>query len=210
MKRENKTIMWLAIFIFLLVTFCAIGTYAYHNLRTKYSGSFDVDINSKGVDIFAFDGSKDMTIVANENNFARKFGHNLTATAEMDVRLETTNKSSKFCYEVYVHLPDEQVFEYSQEGRAELLLTVQKSTNKRKYETIINKMDITTKTGTIKIPISKGSNNYLNEISTYKNKTAHQYWKASVILVWFENIDQEINNHKEYNAQLETKRVECK
>lgn len=209
MKRDNKTILWLTVFITLLITFCAVGTYAHYNFKQHYHGSFDVDINSKGVDVFTLHGSDDITLLADENNFAKKIGRNLTASATMDVRLETTNKNAGFCYELTVHLPEHEVFEYSAPGRAELLLNVKRTNQYGNVEYFISNLDITTKTGTIKIPVSNNSNDYLHGISTSKNKMVYHNWQADFTLVWFEDVNQEINNHKEYNARLEAKRVEC-
>lgn len=209
MDRKNKAIVWLVILILLIVVTASIATYAFFTYRTKIHGDFNVDINSKGVDILSFEGGKDAQIVATANNFDRKFGHDLTASTDMKVKLETTNKSASFCYEVFVRLPEDEVFVYSEEGRPELLLTVQRSNDNKKYQNVITNMDITTKTGDVKIPVSAGRKEYLNIISTTKRQVAAQYWKAKLTLVWFDDVSQEINDNKTYNVTLETKRVEC-
>ena len=50
MSKRNRTIIWLLIFIFLVTLFASVATYAYFSAREVYEGSFNVELNSKGVD----------------------------------------------------------------------------------------------------------------------------------------------------------------
>ncbi|MBQ6841521.1 MAG: hypothetical protein IJO63_05350 [Bacilli bacterium] len=209
MNRKNKTIVWLVLFIFLTVVFVSIATYAYFTAREVFYGSFDVEVNSKGVDTLSFNGSDDVSIMATANNFSHEFGHDLTGTATMNVVLETTNPTSTFCYELSVKLPDNKVFVYSDGHTPELLLNVSRSSDGKNYTDIISNMDITDKIGTIRIPTTEDGNKYVNTISTKKRIAKTDYWKADVTLVWLEGVEQTINDNKEYTATLIANRVEC-
>ena len=209
MNKKSKTIIWLLIFIFLTVLFSSIATYAYFSAREIYRGTYDIEVTSKGVDTLRFDSSDDVKIEANAKNFTRQFGHDVSAEASIHTILDTTNKEATYCYEISMILPDEEVFTYSKPGTPELLLDISKSNDDVNYEQIISKMDITTKTGTIKVPISKDSSEYKNKITTRKNQTAYAYWKAKITLVWFNDTDQVINDEKNYRATIKANIIEC-
>ena len=210
MSRKNKAIIWLAFTIVLIIVFTVLATYAYFNARENYYGGFEVDVTSKGVDTLAFTGSEDAVISANVNNFAPGIGRDVTGSAEIEVKLDTTQAETAYCYEMYLHLPDTKVFSYSNGNVPELLLNVKRSEDGQNYQNVISNLDITEKTGTISIPITEGSQDYLNEIYTKKNIQKVQYWKADITLVWFESVDQTVNDNKSYSATLEAKRVDCK
>ena len=209
MDNRKKSMIWLVIFIIIFVAACIVTTYAYLTVKETRYGSFNVEVNSKGVDILKINSSSDASVTADKYNFAPKSGKSLSANAEIDVSLNTTNPSATYCYEVSINLPDEQIFTYSYDNTPELVLTVAKSNDQINYTNIIDNYDITTKTGTIKVPIAIDSNEYINVISTTKNKIIDDYWKATVTLVWLKDIDQEINNNKNYSLQLKANRVEC-
>lgn len=209
MSRKNKAVIWLLLAIFLIMVFTSLATYAYFTAREYFYGDFDVEVTSKGVDTLSFLGSEDVTIKADVNNFAPGIGHDITGSAEIEVKLDTTNPESKFCYEMTMKLPDNKVFTYSDGTTPELLLNISKSSDKNTYESVIKNLDITEKIGVIKIPVAMNFDNYLNEISTTKNVTKTTYWKADITLVYFENVNQTINDQKTYSATLEAKRVDC-
>lgn len=209
MDKKKKTIVWLVLFIFLITMFLTIATYAYFATQDYYSGTFNVELTSKGVDTLAFSSSEDVNISANVNNFSMDFGHDVTGEAIVRANLETTKASTEYCYEVSVKLPDEEVFTYSNGTTPELVLNILKSNDDAFYENIITDMDITTKTGLIKIPVSNNSLNYKHVISTTKNVPKSDYWKAQITLKWFENVDQTINDLKTYNATLKANIIDC-
>lgn len=210
MKRKNVTIVWLLMFIFIIVVVVSLSTYAYRNFKIHYDGSFDIEVNSKGVDVLTFNGKDDVYIKAHVNNFAPVIGHDLKGTAEIEVDLETTNPSAEYCYEMYMILPDTVIFEYSDGKTPELLLNVRRTFDGKKYDSIISDMDITQSTGIIKLPTIKGGSEYLNKISVKKRQRKIHRWEAELTLVYLKDIDQTINDNKTYKATLEAKRVECK
>ncbi|MBE6155487.1 MAG: hypothetical protein E7164_01875 [Firmicutes bacterium] len=210
MSRKNKTIVWLLLFVFLIVIFTSLGTYAFFEAREYFYGNFDVEVTTKGVDTLAFTGNHDIELVANANNFAPDIGYNLTGRAKMEVKLDTTKASASYCYELKMNLPEEKVFTYSVgSNRPDLLLNVRFSSDGKQYESIISNMDITEKTGVIDIPVGKDGNVYLHKIETTKNITNIHNWQADITLVWFDDVDQVINDNKTYSAFLEAKRVDC-
>ena len=208
MSRKNKTIIWLLLFILMVSLLFSIATYAYFSTREIYEGAFKVDVSSKGVDTLHFEKT-DAKFEANGRNFAIETGHDVSGEATMNVVLDTTNNNTQYCYETSVKLPDNQVFEYSIAGVPELVLTVSKSSDNATYENVIDNMDITTKTGTIKVPISSGSIDYKNIIGTSKNITKIDYWKAEITFKWFKDTYQYINDFKSYKAVFEANIVEC-
>ena len=209
MDNRKKSMIWLVIFIFIFIITCIITTYAYLNVRDVRYGSFNIEVTSKGVDILKFNSSGNADVTATKYNFAPETGKNLSASAEIDVSLNTTNPSATYCYEVIAQLPDEPVFTYSITQEPELVLTISKSSNQVDYIPIIDNLDITTKTGIIKVPTTIDGNEYINTIFANKNELVHNYWKATVTLLWFKDINQEINNNKNYSLKLKANRVEC-
>ena len=209
MNRKSKTIVWISISIFLIIVFASLATYAYFNARLQYYGGFDVEVTSKGVDTLSFTGSEDITIVANANNFSMGIGKDLTGTAEMEVKLETTKNETAYCYELVVDLPDEKVFTYSDGKTPELLLSVRRSSDGSTYQNVISNLDITEKTGVVKIPIESDGSEFLNKISVNKNNVKVDYWQADITLVYLADVNQAVNDLKSYSATLEAKRVEC-
>lgn len=209
MSRKNKTIVWLLLFIFLIVVFASLGTYAFFTAREYFYGDFDVEVTSKGVDVLTFVGSDDANIEANANNFAPGIGRDLTGSTKMQVKLETTKKETQYCYQMTMKLPSEVVFAYSNRNKPELLLNVKKSTDGISYETVIENMDITQKTGDVIIPIDADNVEFTHNIKTVKRINKVHYWQADITLVWFKDVDQTINDNKNYSATLEAKRVEC-
>ena len=208
MSRKNKTIIWSLLFILLAGLMFAITTYAYFSTREVYDGTFQIDVTSKGVDTLKFEKS-DAKFVADVSNFAIHVGHDVSGEAKLDVILDTTNKETKYCYETTIKLPEEEVFVYTVEGVPELVLDISKSSDGIHYNNIVTGMDITTKTGSIKIPISEDSEDYKNVISTTKGVVTRDYWKAKLTFKWLKDAYQEENDYKSYKAVFEANIVEC-
>ena len=209
MKNKEKNKEWLVIFIFLIAMFAIGGTYAFLSIQEYYTGTFEVDIQSKGVDVFVFEKSRDVTLNITEYNFSRGLGHNIVAETSINPTLDTTNKEATICYKIDVNLPEEPVFEYSNGNNPELLLNVMYSIDGTNYEKIIDNMDITTKTGVIPISVINENDNYKHIIETTKNITKKEYYKMQVTFVYYESVDQSINNNKEYSASLTANVIEC-
>lgn len=208
MSRKNKAIIWTLLSILFASLLFVVGTYAYFSTRELYDGTFQIDVTSKGVDTLKFEKA-DASFIADSNNFAIYEGHDVSGEATFNIVLDTTNKSATYCYETKITLPDEQVFHYSKEGVPELVLNIIKSEDGINYESIISNMDITTKTGVIKVPIKNGSNVYKNSITADKNVTKIDYWKAKITFKWLEDVYQYQNDFKAYRAVFEANVVEC-
>ena len=206
---NRKRIIWLVIALLVILVSVSIATYAYYIGKELYVGSFDVDIESKGVDILQFDSTEDVSFLANAENFSKENGEDVYGEGIIDIDLTTTKKETKYCYEVSFKFPDEQVFDYSEYGRPELVLDIYKKTNDEEYKKVIDNLDITTSTGTIRVPIEKGSSKYQNEISTTKNVEKKDSWKAVVTYKFFPDVFQGINDDKEYNSALKVNIVKC-
>ena len=99
------------------------------------------------------------------------------------------------------------MFEYTND-EPELVLDVQKSEGDGKYFDLIKSMDITQKTGKINVPIGLGLENYVHTIEASKKFDALNDIKANVTFV-YKNIDQEINNYKNYRLTLDVNVKEC-
>ena len=208
MSRKNKVIIWTMLSILFASLLFVVGTYAYFSTKEIYEGTFQIDVTSKGVDTLRFEKT-DASFVANANNFAIYEGHDVSGEATFNVILDTTNKSATYCYETKITLPEYQIFHYSQDGVPELVLNISKSSDGTNYESIISNMDITTKTGVIKVPVSNGSSNYKNSITADKNVTKTDYWKAKITFKWLKDVYQEQNDFKSYKAVFEANVVEC-
>ncbi len=206
---NRKNIIWLILAIMIMVICLSLATYAYYTAKNFYLGSFDVDVSTKGVDIFAFNSSQEIVFGANHDNFSPENGHDVFGEANIDVELSTTKKDTKYCYEVNFQMPDEQVFRYTVYGRPELVLDIYKKEDDNEYEKVIDNFDITTQTGTLQIPTEKAGNEYKNEIYTLKNVDKIVSWKAVVTYKYFSDVNQSINNNKIYKSALKVKVVDC-
>ncbi len=209
MSNKRRTI-WLIIAIAVILACLSIATYAYYVGEQKYAGSFNVDIESKGVDILTFNSSKDVEFNVDITNFSQEDGEDVSGESVIDVNLTTTKKETKYCYEVSFKMPDEEVFAYSTYGRPELVLDVYKKTaDDKEYEKVIDSLDITTSKGTLAIPTEKEGKEYKNEIATTKNQEKVDSWKAVVTYKYFEDVYQGVNDSKDYNSSLKVKVVDC-
>ncbi len=206
---NRKRIIWLVIALLVILVSVSVATYAYYVGKELYLGTFDVDIETKGVDILQFDSSEDVSFLADADNFSKNDGHDVSGEGIIDIDLTTTKKETKYCYEVSFKFPDEQVFDYSEFGRPELILDIYKKTDNEEYKKVIDNLDITTYTGTIKVPTEKAGNKYQNEISTIKNVEKKDSWKAVVTYKYFPDVYQGINDSKEYNSALKVNIVKC-
>ena len=210
MNKREKSVIWLLLLIFLIVVFLASGTYAYFATKDFYHGNFDVEVETKGVDTLEFDTGKSVEIKADVSNFTQGIGSDVSGNTTIDVKLHTTKDTAKYCYEIMMQLPEKEIFSYSKdENTPELLLTIENSSDGINYTKVIDKMDITTKTGKIMVPVSKGSNEYIHEISAIKNIEKISYWNAQITLVWLADVDQKINDLKKYNATFKANIIDC-
>ena len=209
MKDKKKSIEWLIIFIILIVMFAVAGTYAFLNIKDYYSGTFNVEIRSKGVDVFIFDKTQDVSLNLTEYNFSQGFGHDVVGETDINPTLETTNAKARICYKLDMILPDEQIFDYTNGTEPELILDVLYSTDGKNYQKIINSMDITATTGSIPIPVLNDNDNYKHVIETTRNNKKINYYKARITFKFYDNVDQSINNNKDYYSTLNANVIEC-
>lgn len=207
-KKNKRIIILLLLLIVVIVTTVGVATFAYFISREIEIGTFEVDVTSKGVDTLQMQGSEDIKIVANIFNFSKDNGHDITGEATIDINLDTTKKETNYCYQMEVVLPDNVVFSYSNGIEPELLLDIDKIVDGQR-ERVIDKMDITTKVGSIPIPVKAGSNSYINEIKTSKGIIKEDTWQAYLTFVYFKDVDQSINDQKIYTATLKANLVDC-
>ena len=207
---DKKRIIWLVIVILVLILCLSLATYAYYAGKEEYKGTFDIDVESKGVDVFNFNSTQYVSFMVDSTNFSEDNGHDVSGTGVIDMNLTTTKKETKYCYEVSFQMPNEQVFTYSDYNRPELVLDIYKrSSSNSDYVKVIDSLDITTMTGTIKVPTTLGGSDYKNIISTTKNEGKVESWKAVVTYKYFKDVYQGINDNKTYNSALKINVVDC-
>lgn len=194
MDKKYKATVWLIVFIFIFLIVVTAGVYAYYMSRDLYLGSFNVEVTTKGVDLLKINENDDIVIKADSYNFIRDVGHSVSGTTNISATLNTTKEKIKYCYDVYVKVPDEEVFEYSNYPEPELTLSVYSSSDGVNYSTLINNIDITKKTNKIDV---------INDnIFTNKNVENTKYYRATITLQYFPTISQEQNEYLSYNASL--------
>lgn len=208
--RKKRNIIYLIVFIFIFVMIITVSTYCYFITKDFYYGNFNVEVNTKGVDTLQMKNLVDANINVNDHNFIKDVGHSISGTSSIDVVLDTTKKETKYCYNVYLSLPDNEIFSYSNYPNPELSLTVYMASNNEK-NILMDNIDITKSTGKIDIPSSLNNENIIHNISTIKNKTNTITYEAIVTFNYFPNIDQGINGNLSYKATLVVDNVyECK
>lgn len=104
MKIRNKILYLIVVCIFFILVLVA-STYAYIKINKINIGSFNVKVRTDDIDIFKIIPLKDANIEANDSNFGPNNGVNQTSAAEIKVSLETTKKTTKYCYNVNVVFP---------------------------------------------------------------------------------------------------------
>ena len=209
MENRKNSKEWLIIFIILITMFTIAGTYAFFNIKEYYEGTFEVEIRSKGIDTFTLEKTEDVDLDLNEYNFSKGIGHNIVGETDINPVLETSNEKAKICYKLEMRLPDEQVFNYTNGNNPEVMLDVLFSKDGENYTKLIDSMDITATTGSVPVPVTMGSDNYKHSIETTRHKKTKYYYKARVTFVYYESVDQSINNNKEFASSLNANVVEC-
>lgn len=231
-KTDKNVVLWICVGIISVILSLVAATYAYFTGQKYYEGTFDVEVNSKGVDTLKLNTDKDINLSLDISNFSKKSGHDVSGENNLEVVLDTTKDETKYCYKLQVILPSSQIFVYS-DGKCnmteyesevlctvnggkwsprntpEIVLDVNKSLDGSNYVKIIDNMDITTRTGIIEVPIEKNSSEYINLIQTTKNKEVKNYWKGIVTFKWLKNTNQVENDNKTYEAKFKAIVVDC-
>ena len=208
--RRKRNIIYLIVFIFIFVMIITVSTYCYFITKDFYYGNFNVEVNTKGVDTLQMKNLVDANLNVNDRNFIKDVGHSISGTSSIDVVLDTTKKETKYCYNVYLSLPDNEIFSYSNYPKPELSLSVYETNNNEK-NILIDNIDITKSTGKVDVPSSLNNENIIHNISTTKNKTNTINYEAVITFNYFPNIDQSINGNLSYKATLVVDNVyECK
>lgn len=208
MDRKKLLIMTVFLAILLVGSTIAVAI-AYLDTKSFHYGKFDVDITSKGVDTLEFISGDPVKVAANWRNFNIGTGHDITGHTELNVKLQTTSpESEKYCYNLNLVLPEKNEFVYSKEGYPEIVVSISTLEN-GKTLTLLNNLDVTTKSGKIPIPTSQNGNDYKFVISTTKGKEKYQPFYSSITLKWYPDIDQVVNIEKNFNTKLEANIVEC-
>ncbi|NMA50472.1 MAG: hypothetical protein GX951_01300 [Mollicutes bacterium] len=204
-KKQRRTLLVLFLTVLVTVSFSAIA-YSYLQGNVYYEGNNKIRVKSKGVDVLQMHASEDVFLEINHSNFSKDSGSNVSGTTKMNLYLDTTKDRVKYCYKTIVALPNEQVFAYSVVGKPELLLDVEYASDGINYTKVINQKDITTLTGQLPV-VFNNIDKYT--LSTTKGKAVNQRWKATLTFVWYDNINQYINNNKTYRMELKTEVVDC-
>ena len=69
---DKKRIVWLVIAILVLIICVFFATYAFFEGREEHKGSFEIDAESKGVDVFNFNSTQNVTFVIDSTIFLKK------------------------------------------------------------------------------------------------------------------------------------------
>lgn len=205
---NNKRKFLIIITILLVILSVSVITYAFFAAKEIYGGTFDVDITSKGVDTFDLKASNDITFFADSNNFAYMTGKDISGSAYIDVSLNTSKRSSTYCYEVTFKMPDKEVFNYSNYPNPELVLDVEKIEGD-KTTSLIRKLDVTKGIGSLRVPTELNTDNYLHKITASQNENKQVRYQATLTLVYFPDINQNINQYKRYDSSIKVDIAPC-
>lgn len=209
-NKKLKTQVYLILFIFMFLMLVVVSTYAYFVTSDFHYGNFNIDVRSKGVDTLQIKSDHDISLRATDYNFIKDIGHSISGNTTIDVMLDTTKTKAKYCYNVYLVMPDEAMFDYTSYPRPELSLSILKKENNEDFTPIIDNMDITKYTGKLDVPIKLNIDNINHEIYTTKRINKTISYKAIITFNYFPDVEQKVNESVSYHATLNVDNVhEC-
>ena len=214
MKQTKKALILSIVAIAALVALIVGATYAYFQARGGTSSSVNINVGTATTDMLTFSTGKDISIEANQANFA-KDKDSLSASTSATATLTANNSSNSATYNYYVLLNiSGNSFIYSQnESTPELILTVIgpdgeeiTSLSGLKYATVtdnkgttVSGFDVTTKSGLIllanKREIVAGTS------SAAGKATTEEKWTIKLTFINY-SADQRANAGALLNAEL--------
>ena len=194
-KRTRKYFIVLVTTLVLVVIVLS-ATYAYfYSISSLSHGNTIATMQTKSVDNLVFNTGQDISIVANQTNFAENRGNiSQSTTASVVYKARNDTNYSEY-YKAMLFIPINE-FVYSDGITPELLLTVTKN-----GVNIITNQDITTTTGMIEIPISSSSLETKQVISANAGATTTDTWVATITFVNL-TTNQNVNTGKSFRASL--------
>lgn len=169
---EKKKNIIISIIVSILLLGVVASSYAYFATRIQSSGQTSTSVGEKTLDSVSFNVSSDISLVANQDNFAFGKG-DLTGSTTATVLFTARNDEvSGVYYDVWFENNNEDAwFEYSTDSsEPEIVLTIKKN-----GETILEQEDIT-RSGERYIFSSKKMNYFFYVIKDVDSEEAQLYW----------------------------------
>lgn len=206
LSKNQKKLLLLLFLVSAFSILISTIAYAYLQGNVYYEGNNGVSVKSKEFDTLQMNSSQDAKFQVDYTNFSKDNGHDISGTTSIDINLDTTKESAKYCYKTTIVLPSEKIFTYSAIGRPELVLDVEYAADGVNYVEVINNKDITEAAGEMPV-VFNGSDKYI--ISTTRRNPVSHKWKAKLTFLWLSDVDQYLNNNKTYEMKLKTDIVNC-
>jgi hypothetical protein len=195
MNTNAKSTVIVAVTIIVMIIAIIGASYAYLAASIGSAVTTQINVISGTIDNLVFIPGSDLTVTANQDNFGSGSGDK-SGTITSQVKLTANNYSSSTqYYRAYLVVTD-NTFVYTNGTTPELTLTV-----KRGSTTVINGMDVTTKTGIIDIPVTSGGTALKQSITASAGATTTENWTATVTFVNL-NSNQNDNVGKQFRAKL--------
>ena len=207
--KKNRRIKFLIIMVIAVAFVSFMGlSFAYFISSINYSSESTAEVNTATLDSLIYNEGSPIEIIANQDNFAEGRG-NRTGTTESSVVLTVNNmEAATYCYNANLIIRSNDYIYSVSPSTPELIVSVSKRSNGGAYSTIVNNLDITEATGTIRIPISTGSSNYKHSITGPANAVVEDKFKVNLTLI---NLDANQNGNvgHVFDGGLELVTVDC-
>ena len=211
MDNKKNTILLTVIAVATLLVAVVGATFAYFTAQGGDAVSKQVNVitGTAGNSSFAIDGA--INIYADATTFAQGKG-NATGSSNGTVSFTAPGAAGgqtpdaadlQFCYSVSLNITANDFVYTVNESTPELTLDVTKEGT-----AVITAMDITTKTGEIKIPATAGETNYVHKITAAAGATVTEAWKTTVTLINLDS-DQNTNTGKNLTGVLKFDKANC-
>ena len=212
MENRKNTILLTVIAVATLLVAVVGATFAYFTAQGGDAVQTPVNVTTSTTSNGSFNTGGAITITANQEDFYEGAGDKVGSTTGTVTYTASGTAASNFCYTVTLDITA-NTFEYTTAptNTPELTFTARKSaaaTDMTSAVTLIDTLDITTKTDDVQIPTTTGGAEYVHQISATEGQTVNDQWDFKVTFVNLDS-DQNANTGKSFTGQIVFDQTEC-
>ena len=212
MENRKNTILLTVIAVATLLVAVVGATFAYFTAQGGTSVQTPVNVTTASTSNGSFQTSGAITINATQENFGQDDGDQTGQATGTVTYTASSTAASDFCYTVTLDITANNfVYTTDPTNTPELTFTARKSaaaTDMTSAVTLIDTLDITTKTDDVQIPTTTGGAEYVHQISATEGQTVNDQWRFTVTFVNLDS-DQNANTGKSFTGQIVFAQTEC-